>query len=159
LLFLNEKNPLRKYETINRKNTKVESGPNSVFSEEYYENNNSLTPKNAPASTKKKGSSKNLSIQIVEDKEDESWQSPLSIKKESKNYTIINELGEGKYFGEISLLTNLPITATIHWISDVICGHLSKEAFLRFVDDFPEWKSQLSDTTKYNDFFFQSLHK
>jgi CRP-like cAMP-binding protein len=40
--------------------------------------------------------------------------------KGKKNYTVVNELSPSSYFGEISVLTNLPVTASIHTVSDVV---------------------------------------
>ena len=37
-----------------------------------------------------------------------------------ENYRIINELSTSDYFGEVSLITNLPVTATVHAISNII---------------------------------------
>jgi hypothetical protein len=38
----------------------------------------------------------------------------------SKQYTIINELSKSDYFGEISIMTKLPATATIHVVANTI---------------------------------------
>ena len=55
---------------------------------------------------------------------------------QNKRYKIINELEKGDYFGEISLITNLPITASIHTINMTICGVLTKENFMEFLNNF-----------------------
>jgi CRP-like cAMP-binding protein len=50
--------------------------------------------------------------------------------KENKSYKVVNELGEGQYFGEISLITKLFRTSTV--ISSVgvtTCGYIVKEDF------------------------------
>lgn len=38
----------------------------------------------------------------------------------NKQYTIINELSKSDYFGEISIMTKLPATATIHVVANTI---------------------------------------
>ena len=40
--------------------------------------------------------------------------------QESKQYTIINELSRSDYFGEISIMTKLPATATICVVANTI---------------------------------------
>lgn len=47
------------------------------------------------------------------------WQSTRN--QANLNYTVINELSKSNHFGEISVLTNLPVTATIHVVSTTIC--------------------------------------
>jgi hypothetical protein len=37
-----------------------------------------------------------------------------------KKYTIINELSKSDYFGEISIMTKIPATATIHVVAHTI---------------------------------------
>ena len=44
----------------------------------------------------------------------------------TKNYTVLNELSIGSYFGEISALTNLPVTASVHTASNTICARIHK---------------------------------
>lgn len=44
----------------------------------------------------------------------------------SKNYTVLNELAIGSYFGEISALNNLTVTASVHTASDTICARMHK---------------------------------
>jgi len=46
--------------------------------------------------------------------------------KADKNYAVMNELKNGNYFGEISLLTNLSVTASIHTVSNTVWGRVHK---------------------------------
>ena len=48
----------------------------------------------------------------------------LQTMVEPIDHKVINELSQGDYFGEISLLTKLPPTASIHVISNTICFKL-----------------------------------
>ena len=43
-----------------------------------------------------------------------------------KNYTTLNELGVGDYFGEISLMSKLPATASVHTAANTILVKLDK---------------------------------
>lgn len=77
-----------------------------------------------------------------------------------KNYEIINELSEGKYFGEISLLNGTLTTASIHWVSEVTCARINKAAFYKFLDDFKESEKLIKDRLfEYNDVYFTKMHK
>ena len=50
--------------------------------------------------------------------------SSLSKRKsllQDSNHHVINELSAGEYFGELSLISNLPATSTIHVVNSTIC--------------------------------------
>lgn len=83
-----------------------------------------------------------------------------SFNRSNKNYVVVNELESGSYFGEISLLTNLPATASVHTVSNTVCGRMSREALLNFFDVFTESRKQVAEKLfRYNDPFFASLVK
>lgn len=50
----------------------------------------------------------------------------------------VNELGENDIFGEISLLCDVPRTATVQAITDVVSLCISKELFFRLLEEFPQ---------------------
>lgn len=73
---------------------------------------------------------------------------------------MIKELTNGDYFGEISLLTNLPVTCTIHTVSSMTIASIPKDLFIKFLDDFWTCKKSIYDKIEaYNDSYFLSLHK
>lgn len=79
---------------------------------------------------------------------------------ESSGHKVINELSESKYFGEISCLTNLPATASIHVISHSTWFRLKKEQFSQFLENFNEWKTVVYETMyNYSDFYFKRTLK
>ena len=72
-----------------------------------------------------------------------------------ENYKIINELSTSDYFGEVSLITNLPVTATVHAISNTIWWEMSKENFLNFLNNFTDSKQRIENRIQnYSDNFF-----
>lgn len=76
------------------------------------------------------------------------------------NYSVVNELESGSYFGEISMLTNLPVTASVHTASAVVCGRISKQSLMRFLDVFATARNKIyAKLYKYNDAFFRMLIK
>ena len=64
--------------------------------------------------------------------------SSFTIAQDSKHYTIINELSKSDYFGEISILTKLPATATIHVVANTICCSLERDKFMEFMSTFSD---------------------
>ena len=78
----------------------------------------------------------------------------------NKNYHVINELSEGKYFGEISLLNGTHTTASIHCVSDVICAKINKASFFQFLGDFKGCEVLIrTKLYEYNDIFFTKMHR
>lgn len=76
------------------------------------------------------------------------------------NYTTLNELEDGKYFGEISLLSNLPATASVHTVSNTIWAKLHKTQLEDFLEEYAEAKAKLYEGMQiYSDSFFKTLHK
>ena len=81
-------------------------------------------------------------------------------KAEESNFTVVNELDGGKYFGEISLLTNLPTTCSIHTVSNTLCATLSKQYLEKYFSDYIDSQQiMLNLMHKYNDPFFKTLHR
>ncbi|CAI2365644.1 unnamed protein product [Moneuplotes crassus] len=79
---------------------------------------------------------------------------------DSKNYTVLNELEAGTYFGEISALNNLPITASVHTAGDTICARMHKSNFIRFLENHGDSNSKIKEQMfKYQDPLFRTLHK
>lgn len=82
-----------------------------------------------------------------------------SFKNKAK-YAVMNELEKGAYFGEISILTNLTATASIHTVNNIVCGRLNKQALLDYFLIYHESKQKMMmNMYKYNDAFFNSLSK
>lgn len=85
---------------------------------------------------------------------------PSTSSLPSERYKIINELSKSDYFGEISLLTKLPVTSTVRTVSCTTLCTLTKPHFLQFVDNFLDCKEKLQKRQKsYNDNFFLALHR
>jgi len=59
-------------------------------------------------------------------------------KNSFKKYKNIANLTAGNFFGEISMLTKLPVTSTIVCTERSICGYISKENFDKFMENFPD---------------------
>lgn len=50
-----------------------------------------------------------------------------------EQFTTLRELSNGTYFGEISLLTNLKVTATVYTKNYVTIGQIPKRRFLEII--------------------------
>ena len=57
-----------------------------------------------------------------------------------KGFKIINELNEGKFFGEIGLLSNLRRTCSIYSINQCFCAVIPKQDFSFLLDNNPSLK-------------------
>jgi hypothetical protein len=80
--------------------------------------------------------------------------------KNNKKYAVMNELVKGSYFGEISILTNLNATASIHTVNNLVCGRLNKQALVNYFSIYTESKQKMIENMyKYNDTFFNALSK
>ena len=55
----------------------------------------------------------------------------------------VKEIGD--YFGEISLISNCPITATVRARDNTICLVLSRDHFRRFLDRHPDLEKRITD--------------
>ncbi|ETR68577.1 MAG: cyclic nucleotide-binding protein [Candidatus Magnetoglobus multicellularis str. Araruama] len=61
----------------------------------------------------------------------------------------VKEIGD--YFGEVSLIRNCPITASVRAIDNTICLTLSRDHFQRFLDRHPDLEKRINDFAKnYN---------
>jgi len=58
----------------------------------------------------------------------------------------VNVLHDGDFFGEITLLTGFPRTATVRTIAVTTCISLERGQFTKLIDRFPELKRELSET-------------
>lgn len=58
----------------------------------------------------------------------------------------VGQLKEGSFFGEMSLIDENPRSATVRALSDCHLFHVSKEAFLAFLERTPGLKSRFYDT-------------
>ena len=56
---------------------------------------------------------------------------------------ILNFLGEGDTFGELSLLDNGPVSASVMTVTECKFITVSREAFQRFLDQHPEFSATL----------------
>ena len=73
-------------------------------------------------------------------------------ENEKGQITILRELDEGKYFGEISLMTNLKVSATVYAMQYLTCGQIIERKFLQIVKHSAEIKKRLlSRIQKYKD--------
>jgi ATP-binding cassette subfamily B protein len=66
-------------------------------------------------------------------------------EEQSGNTTRVAVLQDGDYFGEITLITGFPRTATVRTLSVCTCISLERGQFNRMLDRFPELKRQISD--------------
>ena len=55
----------------------------------------------------------------------------------------MRELEKGSYFGEISLMTNMKVTATVFASHFLTCGQIDKRKFLNIVKHSAELKKRL----------------
>lgn len=57
----------------------------------------------------------------------------------------VNVLNDGDFFGEITLITGFPRTATVRTIAVTTCISLERGQFTKLIDRFPDVKRELSD--------------
>jgi ATP-binding cassette subfamily B protein len=57
----------------------------------------------------------------------------------------VNELHDGDFFGEITLITGFPRTATVRTTAVTTCISLERGQFTKLIDRFPDLKRELSD--------------
>jgi ATP-binding cassette subfamily B protein len=66
-------------------------------------------------------------------------------EEQSGNTTRLNVLQDGDFFGEITLLTGFPRTATVRTLTVCTCISLERGQFNRLLDHHPEVRKRLSD--------------
>ncbi len=66
-------------------------------------------------------------------------------EEQSGNMTRVAVLQDGDYFGEITLITGFPRTATVRTMTVCTCISLERGQFNRMLDRFPELQRQISD--------------
>ncbi|GAB6043677.1 ABC transporter transmembrane domain-containing protein [Endothiovibrio diazotrophicus] len=59
---------------------------------------------------------------------------------------VLRELGDGDTFGEIALLESRPRTATVRAKSETLCLTLSRDHFLRLMDDKPALRARMLES-------------
>jgi ATP-binding cassette subfamily B protein len=57
----------------------------------------------------------------------------------------VNVLTDGDFFGEITLITGFPRTATVRTIAVTTCISLERGQFTKLIDRFPDLKRELSE--------------
>ena len=62
---------------------------------------------------------------------------------EQKGSQTINELNDGKYFGEVGLLTHLKRTCTVFSVNNCFCGTISKDKFADLISSNIDLKHSL----------------
>jgi hypothetical protein len=71
--------------------------------------------------------------------------------KNNEKYAVMNE---------ISILTNLNATASIHTVNNLVCGRLNKQALVNYFSIYTQSKQKMIENMyKYNDTFFNALSK
>ena len=66
-------------------------------------------------------------------------------EEQSGRSLCVNELNDGDFFGEITLITGFPRTATVRTIAVTTCISLERGQFTKLVDRFPDLKRELSE--------------
>ncbi|CDW87544.1 voltage-gated ion channel superfamily [Stylonychia lemnae] len=77
---------------------------------------------------------------------------------EDDAYSFLREIGQNNYFGEISLLTNLKITASVYAIDQMTCGEIEQRKFLQIISHSSDFKKKLMNRIKqYQDPLFKEF--
>ncbi len=66
-------------------------------------------------------------------------------EEQSGRSLCVNVLSDGDFFGEITLITGFPRSATIRAVAVTTCLSLERGRFTKLIDRFPELKQQLSE--------------
>jgi small-conductance mechanosensitive channel/CRP-like cAMP-binding protein len=75
----------------------------------------------------------------------QSGQVSVQFQNDSGQIREVRQLGPGDFFGEMSLLTGAPRTATVIALSDVICYQLDKQTFEAILQQRPALAQYLAD--------------
>ncbi|CDW86569.1 voltage-gated ion channel superfamily [Stylonychia lemnae] len=83
----------------------------------------------------------------------------LGVKQiDETQFKIINELKQGDYFGEISIITNLKKTCSVYSVNNLICGLIPKKDLLDLILANADFKSRLMQRMNlYKDNFFKFI--
>ena len=65
-------------------------------------------------------------------------------EEQSGRSLCVSMLNDGDFFGEITLITGFPRTATVRTIAVTTCISLERGQFTKLIDRFPELKRELS---------------
>jgi len=77
--------------------------------------------------------------------------------KDESGFRIINELTEGDYFGEISMVTNLRRTCSVYTVSNGYFAVIEKSRFLELANANVDFKHKLyNKINTYNDENFKA---
>lgn len=66
-------------------------------------------------------------------------------EEQSGRSLCVNLLNDGDFFGEITLITGFPRTATVRTIAVTTCISLERGQFTKLIDRFPDLKRELSE--------------
>ena len=66
-------------------------------------------------------------------------------EEQSGRSLCVSELNDGDFFGEITLITGFPRTATVRTIAVTTCISLERGQFTKLIDRFPDLKRELSE--------------
>ena len=73
-------------------------------------------------------------------------------KQDDYGFKVINELKEGNYFGEISMITNLRRTCSVYTVSNGFFAVIEKDAFMTLANSNTDLKHKLiNKINQYND--------
>ncbi len=67
------------------------------------------------------------------------------MEEESKRTLRVATLHDGDYFGEITLITGFPRTATVRTVTGCTCISIERGQFSRLMDRYPELRRELSE--------------
>ncbi len=66
-------------------------------------------------------------------------------EEQSGHSLCVNVLNDGDFFGEITLITGFPRTATVRTVAVTTCISLERGQFTKLIDRFPDLKRELSE--------------
>lgn len=66
-------------------------------------------------------------------------------EEQSGRSLCVNVLNDGDFFGEITLITGFPRTATVRTVAVTTCISLERGQFTKLIDRFPDLKRELSE--------------
>jgi len=66
-------------------------------------------------------------------------------EEQSGRSICVNVLNDGDFFGEITLITGFPRTATVRTVAVTTCISLERGQFTKLIDRFPDLRRELSE--------------